>query len=220
MNVLAGHEKAIVSDIPGTTRDTLEEFIDLNGIPVKIVDTAGIRETDNVIEQIGVDRAREVVSSADIAILMIDATRGVEDADLALFKEIVCENKIVLVNKMDMLGEEMPCVEGLTDAKIICTSMKTELGLEEFYDALGELTANTADDGTNDVVLTNSRHSGLIQKAISDIDAALGAIEAGMPNDCTAIDIIEAMNALGEITGDSIRDDIANEIFSRFCIGK
>lgn len=220
MNILAGHEKAIVSDIPGTTRDPLEEFIDLNGIPVKIIDTAGIREADNVIEQIGVDRARDVVSSADIAILMIDATRGVEDADLMLFKEIVCENKIVLINKMDMVGANIPCVEGLSNAQIIRTSMKTELGIEEFYDALGELTANTVDEDTNDVVLTNSRHSGLIQKAIEDIDAALTAIEVGMPNDCTAIDIIEAMNSLGEITGDSIRDDIANEIFSRFCIGK
>lgn len=219
MNILAGHEKAIVSDIPGTTRDPLEEYIDLNGIPVKIVDTAGIRESDNVIEQLGVDRARDIVAAANIAILMIDATRGVEEADLKLFKELICENKIVLINKMDAVDEEVPAVEELSDAKIIYTSMKTELGLEEFYEALGELTANTTDD-TNDVILTNSRHMNLIEKAIKDLEATLGAIESGMPNDCSAIDIIEAMNALGEITGDSIRDDIANEIFSRFCIGK
>ncbi|MFZ5987479.1 MAG: tRNA uridine-5-carboxymethylaminomethyl(34) synthesis GTPase MnmE [Bacillota bacterium] len=222
LNELSGKNRAIVTDIPGTTRDIIEEYVNVNGIPVRIIDTAGIRETQDVVERIGVEKAHKAIDDADLIIMMIDVERGLSEEDTRILDRIEDKKVIVLINKIDLVSpKEIKNIENsLKGKKYIKTSLKEDIGMEELGDAITELFVKGEVNLNNEVLLTNVRHKSLIDKAISSIDEAVKAIDGGMPLDLITIDIINAADYLGQITGESVKEDVMHEIFSRFCLGK
>jgi len=222
LNELTGKSKAIVTDIPGTTRDIIEDYINLNGIPVRIIDTAGIRETEDLVEKIGVEKTHRELESADLIIMMIDAGQGIGKEDLEILDRVKNKKVIVLINKIDLVKEEsITEIESkLGDKKIIRMSIKEEIGMDKLADAVVELFVKGEVNLNNEILITNVRHKNLIDKAIESIDYAINAYESGMPLDMITIDIVNSAQYLGEITGESVSEDVMNEIFSRFCLGK
>ncbi len=222
LNFIAGKNRAIVTDIPGTTRDIIEEYVNIGGIPVRLIDTAGIRETEDLIEQIGVKRAHSELENADLVILMIDADQGVTDEDIGLIEKAGTKKSIIIINKTDLVSEnELGKIESLIGSNtIVRMSVKNGTGLESLEDRLKGLFVKGDIRQNEEVLLTNIRHKNLIDNAISSIDAAISAFEAGLPLDCVTIDIRNAAEYLGQITGESVTEDVMHRIFSRFCIGK
>ena len=234
LNELAGYNRAIVTDIPGTTRDIIEEYININGIPIKLIDTAGIRETVDVVEKIGVDLAKETINKADLIIMMIDLSEGFTDYDDVILKIIKNKKLIILLNKIDIVSEaedrnskevnkKLKGLLNLYDSstvRVIETSMTKGIGLKVLEDEITKLFLGGEFQNTEDAVITNMRHANIIQKTLESINAAILAYQNGMPLDCMTIDVRNAVFNLGEITGESVGEDIINEIFSRFCIGK
>ena len=222
LNELAGKNKAIVTDIPGTTRDIIEEYINIKGIPVRIVDTAGIRETEDVVEKIGVEMARKAVENADLIIVMLDVTQGISNEDLEIIKNTEGKRIIILINKIDLAEEDkVRKFEGMLEGKtIIKTSIKNEVGVEELENRIANMFFEGQLNLENEVLITNIRHKNLIDMSLRSIEDASQAYEGGMPLDCITIDVKNAAEYLGQITGESISEDVMHEIFSRFCIGK
>ncbi len=222
LNELTGKNRAIVTDIPGTTRDIIEDYINLNGVPVRIIDTAGIRETEDLVEKIGVEKTHRELDSADLIIMMIDVNKGIEKEDLEILDRIKNKKSIIILNKIDLVNEEKltEIERNIGDRKIIRMSLKEEIGTTELGDAVVELFMKGEVSINNEVLITNVRHKNLIDKAIESIDFAIGAHESGMPLDMITIDIVNSAQYLGEITGESVSEDVMNEIFSRFCLGK
>lgn len=223
LNELAGKNKAIVTDIPGTTRDIIEEYINVNGIPVKITDTAGIRETEDVVEKIGVEKAKKALENADLIVIMVDASAGISEEDLEIARQVGDRKFILLVNKVDIaaVSEVDSIVKQFEGAsKIIRTSIKEGVGIEELENTIEQMFTKGEINTENDILVTNVRHKDLIEKALASIKDACTAYEAGMPLDCITIDIKNAAEYLGQVTGESVNEDIMHEIFSRFCIGK
>lgn len=221
LNALAGKNKAIVSEIPGTTRDFVEEYINVRGVQVKITDTAGIRETRDEIEKIGVDRAKEAIKSADINIVIIDGSVGIlpEDQEILGTQN---ERTLTVVNKVDKAEEEVlnNIKETLADRKLLFVSAKTGQGLSELEKDISGLTEIDGINRSNEILITNVRHKKLIDSSVQSIREACASYEAGMPLDCLSIDIKNSADYLGQIIGESVNDDIIKEIFARFCIGK
>ena len=221
LNVLLGEERAIVTDIAGTTRDVLEEHLNLKGISLNIMDTAGIRDTEDVVEKIGVDRAKEYADKADLILYVIDASRPLDENDAEILHLIKGKRAIILLNKSDLdmqvtkeqeeLPEEFPVIE---------ISAKNVQGIEELEDTLkemffqGELTFN------DEIYITNVRQKTALQDAYAALERVNDSIAADMPEDFYSIDLMDAYEALGNITGETIGEDLVNEIFSKFCMGK
>lgn len=222
LNALAGKNKAIVSDIPGTTRDFVEEYINVRGIQVKITDTAGIRETSDEIEKIGVNRAKEAVKNADINIVIIDGAEGILPDDEEIIKGAESANTLIIVNKIDKSSDEIldAIKNKLSGREILLVSAKTGQGLEQLEKEIAGLAEKDDVNKANEILVTNIRHKKLIDKAAASISDACTAYEVGMPLDCLSIDIKNSADYLGQIIGESVNDDIIKEIFSRFCIGK
>lgn len=222
LNELAGKNKAIVTDIPGTTRDIIEEYINVNGIPVRIIDTAGIRDTADVVEKIGVERAEKEIDTADLIIMVIDASEGITSEDKRIIERIKNKKTVLLINKVDLVeeGSITDIEESLGEWKTIRTSMKEDIGLEDLEKAITGLFVKGEIYLDSEVLVTNVRHKNLIDSAIRSINDAIAAYEAGMPLDCVTIDIKNAAEYLGQITGESVSEDVMHQIFSRFCIGK
>lgn len=222
MNELSGKTKAIVTDIPGTTRDIIEEFINIKGIPVRLADTAGIRETLDPVEIIGVEKAETALNAADLILLIFDASQGIMEEDLNLLKRLENKKNLILLNKIDLVSDEkLSSIEKLlVGQKLIKTSIKDNIGISELESGISDLFLKGEIDLNNELLITNIRHKHLIDKAIKSIDEACIAQENQMPLDCVAIDIKNAAEHLGEITGETVSEDVMKEIFSRFCIGK
>jgi len=222
LNALAGKNKAIVSDIPGTTRDFVEEYINVRGIQVKITDTAGIRETKDEIEKIGVDRAKEAVKNADINIVIIDGAEGILPDDENIIQRAESSNTLIVINKIDKSSDAVldEIKNALIGRKTLFASAKTRQGLEQLEKEIAGLAEKDDVNKANEILVTNIRHKMLIDKAVGSIREACTAYEAGMPLDCLSIDIKNSADYLGQIIGESVNDDILKEIFSRFCIGK
>ncbi|MDP4180183.1 MAG: tRNA uridine-5-carboxymethylaminomethyl(34) synthesis GTPase MnmE [Bacillota bacterium] len=222
LNELTGKSKAIVTDIPGTTRDIIEEYININGIPVKLVDTAGIRDTEDPVEKIGVERAKKAIDGADLIIMMTDAASGINDEDINIFNDVRNKNIIVLINKIDAASSEKiinieNCFKGFNVIKL---SLKDGIGIGQIEDEITNL-FNIGSVALNDEILvTNVRHKNMIELAHKRIENAMAAYENGMPLDMITIDIKDAAEYLGQITGESVSEDVLHEIFKRFCIGK
>ena len=225
LNALAGVNRAIVTDIPGTTRDIIEEYINVNGIPVRFLDTAGIRKTQDPVESIGVERARKAASEADLAIIVLDASTGIlpEDSEILAFLK---KKKVIIINKTDIADEykigamKQQLEEAGNSSPVIVASMLDGTGMDELLDAISGLFMEGAVDVNNEILITNIRHKTLLEKAAESLASAKQAYEKGLPLDLVAIDIREGAENLGRITGESVAEDIINEIFSRFCIGK
>ncbi len=238
-NELAGNDRAIVASTPGTTRDTIDEYIDLSGIPVKVTDTAGIRDTGEHIEKLGVDRTFKALDSADMAVFMMDAQLGLSSEDfemLGLVRQRLPSvaaghtNIIVLVNKIDLLDERernalisQICSKvnaPYAEIPVIGTSMKDGTGIDELLKTMDGLFPVGTGDTTALPILIGLRHKTLIDSAICSINTALKSYESGMPLDCMTIDIRQAVDSLAAVTGENVDEEIIDRIFERFCIGK
>jgi len=229
LNELSGKNRAIVTDIPGTTRDIIEEYININGIPLRLLDTAGIRETEDVVEKIGVERTKKAIEDAQLLIVMIDAGVGMDEEEKNLLKKLKDRKVIVVINKVDAAdGEKIKSIEAEIESVTeetgeinhVRTSLKTGVGIDELINTItGLFISGNIDMGSEEIV-SNIRHKNLIEKALHDVTRAMDAHESGMPLDMMTIDIRSAAENLGLITGESISEDVANEIFSKFCLGK
>lgn len=221
LNLLVGEEKAIVTDIAGTTRDVLEETINLQGISLRMLDTAGIREASDKVEQIGVDRAREHAKDADLILYVVDSSVPMDDNDKEIIQLISGRKAIVLLNKIDLESAvTLEQIKEMVDVPILYISAKESLGIEELEDRIktlffaGELSFN------DEVYITNARHKKALEDAKKSLEQVLQSIEMDMPEDFFSIDLMSAYESLGEIIGESVGEDLVNEIFSKFCTGK
>ncbi|MGI6203819.1 MAG: tRNA uridine-5-carboxymethylaminomethyl(34) synthesis GTPase MnmE [Anaerovoracaceae bacterium] len=222
MNALLRESRAIVTEIPGTTRDTIEESLSIRGLPVVLTDTAGIRETDDKIERIGIRRAKESIESADLVIFVLDAQTGIVDEDIDIFDNTTAENSLILINKTD-LGNEITRGEAEAlrpGADIIMTSMKDNTGIDEVEDKIESLVYGGRLRQGSSLIITNARQEALLREAAESLDSALTMAEAGEALDFIDMDLRSAHETLGKITGETVEEDILNEVFSRFCLGK
>ena len=222
LNAILREDRAIVSSIEGTTRDTIEEYININGITLKMIDTAGIRQTENEIEKIGVKKAKDLANSADLIIAIFDISRDLSDEDLEIIDIIKNKNAIIVLNKSDIMQNNLDVENVVKKAgkKVIKISAKNGDGIDDLYKEIEELFDLNKISADNNVIITNERHKNQINKAISDIDLAIDSIEKNMPIDMTSIYIRQTLIDLGEITGKNVTDDIINNIFKNFCLGK
>lgn len=222
LNAILKEDRAIVSNIEGTTRDTIEEYININGITLKMIDTAGIRNTENEIEKIGVEKAKEIANQADLIIAIFDITKKLSKEDLEILKIIEKKNAIIVLNKTDLIQENKELEEKLSnvDKTIVKISAKNNNGIDKLFNEIEKLFDLNKISQDNEVIITNERHKNQINKAIKDIDLAIESIENKMPIDMTSIYIKQTLIDLGEITGKNVTDEIIKNIFKNFCLGK
>lgn len=222
LNAILNEERAIVSEYAGTTRDTIEEYVNIDGISLKLIDTAGIRKTDDKIEEIGVKRALKLSEDADLIIAIFDGSKELDDEDLEILKIIKNKKSIILLNKKDLGDLKIEENEYIKNnfKNVIKISAKNGEGIENIYKKISEM-FNTNEIKMNDgVIITNLRHKNQIEKALKSVDEALESNEKGLPIDIVSIPIIQILHDLSSITGEDVSEDIINEIFSKFCLGK
>ena len=225
LNALVGYERAIVTDIPGTTRDTVEENVELGGVPLRLIDTAGLRDSADPIEQLGVERSRAAMEEAELILLVVDAAAEVtaEDADLARAVAESGKPWIFVAAKQDLVEQSTSVgligTEGRAAARTVELSSKTGEGLDSLAQAVAELFPRDAGSGYGEL-LTNARQAQAAQRALEGVRRAREALELGITPDALLTDVEEALSALGELTGQSVREDVTARIFQRFCVGK
>lgn len=230
LNVLSGRERAIVTDIEGTTRDVLEEQIQIQGLNLNVIDTAGIRETEDKVEKIGVDKAKEYAEQADLIIYVVDASRELDENDIEIMKIIAGKKAVILLNKMDLnvliskenLEQQFQKEIGgaCKNIPMIEISAKEEQGIRDFENLLKKMFLQGEISFNDEVYITNMRQKSALQDAYNSLKKVKESIEMGMPEDFYSIDLMDAYEALGSITGETIGEDLVNEIFSKFCMGK
>ena len=221
LNVLVGQDRAIVTDIAGTTRDVLEESIQLQGISLNIMDTAGIRDTEDIVEKIGVDKAKAHANEADLVIYVVDASRELDENDFEIIEMIQDKKSVVLLNKSDLdtvVTKDMVRVH--IDKPMIEISAKEESGIRELEETLKNMFFHGEISFNDEVYITNIRHKTAIQNAYDSLQKVIMSIDNDMPEDFYSIDLLDAYESLGSITGETIGEDLVNEIFSKFCMGK
>lgn len=240
LNILSGRERAIVTDIEGTTRDVLEEQIQLRGLNLNLIDTAGIRQTEDKIESIGVDKAKEYAEIADLIIYVVDASRELDENDKEIIRLLAGKKVIILLNKNDlnvvitqdvlknsikdlyqnMENTSINSVRYNIDFPMIDISVKNETGLKEFEKILNEMFLKGDISFNDEIYITNMRQKAALQSAYQSLNKVIDSIDMMMPEDFYTIDLLDAYEALGNITGETIGEDLVNEIFSKFCMGK
>ena len=222
LNTILKEERAIVSDVEGTTRDTIEEMVNIKGIPLKIIDTAGIRKTNDKIEEIGVEKALKVVENADLVLTILDNTQELSDEDYKILDLIKDKNAIILLNKTDIDSEKLEKNQKIKELnkKVIKISAKNRSGIEDLYEEIENMFNIKEIDIDNGNLITNIRHKTQITNAINSINESINNVEMNLPIDIISISIKQALEDLGKITGDNVSEDIINEIFSKFCLGK
>ena len=221
MNVLVGEERAIVTDIAGTSRDIIEEHISLNGVSLNVIDTAGIRSTDDVVENIGVSKAKEYAEKSDLILYVVDGTKEMDEADEEIWPILENKKVIILLNKSDL--DNILTKEELEEKfhfPVIPISAKKETGINILEDTLKEMFFHGELSFNDEIYITNMRHKEAIQNAYDSMQLVEGSILDGMPEDFFSIDLMNAYKSLGIVIGEEIEDDLANEIFSKFCMGK
>lgn len=222
LNALAQKERAIVTDIPGTTRDVIEEYINMRGIPVKVMDTAGIRDTEDLVEIIGVQKTKEVIEAADLVLFMVDFSAGISAEDMDIFAGIPIEKMLIVVNKEDIEDKKITTAElkdkfpGMT---VITSSVKWETGIDEIEQAVCDLVLGTETRHDGLEIMINLRQKQAIKNCLTHMQAALDGLGT-VPLDCLGVDIWGALERLGELSGKSVKEDILDRIFRDFCIGK
>ena len=221
LNVLVGEDRAIVTDIEGTTRDILEESVQLQGISLNIIDTAGIRDTKDVVEKIGVEKAKLQAGEADLVIYVVDSSRELDENDFAIMEMIQNKKAIILLNKADLttiVSKDM--IKKYVNKPTFEISAKEEIGIQELEKALKDMFFKGELSFNDEVYITNIRHKTAIQSAYDSLKKVMVSIEYNMPEDFYSIDLLDAYESLGSITGETIGEDLVNEIFSKFCMGK
>ena len=223
LNRLVGEERAIVTDIAGTTRDVLQESIKLHGIGLNIIDTAGIRNTQDIVEKIGVEKAKEYAEKADLILYVVDASVPLDESDEDIITVIQNKKVIVLLNKSDLdivVSEEELKNKFCSDIKLIRTSTKENIGLDEFEEVLKNMFFHGEIKSNNQVIITNMRHKEALMDAEKSLQMVMRSLEDHMPEDFYSIDLMSAYASLGTIIGEEVGEDLVNEIFSKFCMGK
>jgi tRNA modification GTPase len=222
LNAVLRENRAIVTEIPGTTRDIIEEYINIDGIPLKIMDTAGIRQTEDIVEKIGVDRAKDTIEGADLIIAIFDISVELSDDDYHIIELIKDKKTIVLLNKTDLpnLYDESYFTEIFAGKVIITTSMTKGIGLDQLEDSIRKMFYEGDLNIESDMVINNIRHKNQLEKAFRNIESVLDDLIVQIPLDCLEVDLKNCWENLGKITGESIGEDILDRIFREFCIGK
>ncbi len=222
LNNLLDEDRAIVSEKAGTTRDTIEEFIKIKNIPLKIIDTAGIRNTEDEIEEIGVKKAIKLIEEADLIIALFDISKPIDDEDKKILNLIKNKTSIVLLNKSDLSEKNIETINYIHEKNknVIEASMRSKNGIEELKDLIVKLFKMNEIENGNELIITNVRHKNQIHKAINSIDGAIKSVDDCLPIDISAVAIKQTLEELGYITGDNVSEDIIKEIFSKFCLGK
>lgn len=221
LNLLVGAEKAIVTNIEGTTRDIIEESIQIDGISLNIIDTAGIRTTDNVVEKIGVEKAVACIEKADLVLYVIDSSKELNENDYTIIEKIKNKKSIILLNKADLkMVIDQEFIEQITGKPTFPISAKCDKGLVEVKQCLKDMFFHGELDFNDQVYITNIRHKEALASAIESLNQVLNSMEAGMPEDFLSIDLMSAYEKLGEIIGESVGEDLINTIFKKFCMGK
>ncbi|MBC2175468.1 tRNA uridine-5-carboxymethylaminomethyl(34) synthesis GTPase MnmE [Listeria booriae] len=222
LNQLIQEEKAIVTDIAGTTRDIIEEYVNVRGVPLRLIDTAGIRETEDIVEKIGVERSRKALQEADFILLVLNQHEPLSVEDEALFEAVAGQNFVVVLNKTDLAQNiDVARVRQLAcENPIVETSLVNEAGIAELELAIKELFFAGEIDAGDATYVSNARHIALLHEAIQAIDAVIEGVEAGMPVDIVQIDMTRAWDLLGEIIGESVQDELLDQLFNQFCLGK
>lgn len=222
LNAILDTERAIVTEIEGTTRDTIEEFIQIAGIPIKIIDTAGIRNTENLVEKIGIEKSIEMAKSADLIIAIIDSSKDLEEEDKRIFQMIENKRAIILLNKIDKerVINEAEIKEFANGKSIIEISALNRMGISKIYDKISEMYGLNEISVDDSFTVTNERHKQAISNMKNNIEKAKEAIQVRMPIDIITISITNILEEIGKITGESVSEDIINEIFKKFCLGK
>lgn len=221
LNLMLGEDRAIVTDIEGTTRDTLEENINFNGLSLKIIDTAGIRDTEDLVERIGVNKAKEIAKEGDLIIYVVDGSRELDDNDREIIKLINDKQAIILVNKSDM--ETVINIDELkkdSNRDVILFSAKNGEGMDQLEEEIRNMFYSGKVTYNDQVYITNARHKEALENALESLKQVKNSVDAGMPEDFYSIDLMDAYTDLGLIIGESVEDDLVNEIFSKFCMGK
>lgn len=222
MNSILGENRAIVTDIPGTTRDIIEEFVNIKGIALKIVDTAGIRDTDDVVEKIGVEKSRKHLKSSDLTLVVLDNSREIDQEDTDILESVDRSKTLVILNKIDLESKlDLDIVKKYVDEiNIINISALKNEGLDLLHDRIEDMVFSGEISNSGDVMITNSRHKDAIYKAMKAIEDAISSLNDQMSYDFIEVDLKDAWDALGYINGDTISEDLLDTIFSNFCIGK
>ena len=221
LNSILGENRAIVTEIAGTTRDVIEEFVNIKGIPLKIVDTAGIRETEDIVEKIGVQKSKESIDSADLVIIVLDSSKPLTDEDLEILENAKSKKTIVLLNKIDLeQAIDQTVIEEIVgkDNIIKISALKNE-GIEQIHDKIEAMVFAGDVKSSSSVVITNSRHKDALFKAYNSINDAIAGIDQRLPYDFIEVDFKNIWDYLGYINGDTVQEDLLDTIFSNFCIG-
>ena len=221
LNLMLGEDRAIVTDIEGTTRDTLEENINFNGLSLKIIDTAGIRDTEDLVERIGVNKAKEIAKEGELIIYVVDGSRELDDNDREIIKLINDKQAIILVNKSDM--DTVINIDELkkdSNRDVILFSAKNGEGMDQLEEEIRNMFYSGKVTYNDQVYITNARHKEALENALESLKQVKNSVDAGMPEDFYSIDLMDAYTDLGLIIGESVEDDLVNEIFSKFCMGK
>ena len=222
LNAILKEDRAIVTEYEGTTRDTIEEFIQIDGIPAKIIDTAGIRETDNIVEKIGINKTKEAADEADLVIAIIDSSKKITDEDIEVLNLIKNKKGIVLLNKNDLevkvKEEEITNIVG--NKPILHISALNKKGIEEIFKTISNMYKLNEIEIDDSLTITNNRHKQAIDDMIKNVEKAKDSIHKKMPIDVVTIHITDILNDIGKITGESVSEDIIDEIFKKFCLGK
>ena len=222
LNLILKEDRAIVTEIAGTTRDTIEEFVNINGIPLKLVDTAGIRKSNDKVEQIGIDKSKKIAEEADLVIAIFDSSKKLDEEDKEILKFAKNKKSIILLNKIDLdskISEEEIKLYGIKE-NIIKISSKDNIGIDLLYKKIEELFNLSEINVDGEVIITNERHKNSIKKALEDLDKAEKSIKDNMPIDIVEIGLREVLTDINAITGEEIGEEIIDKIFSRFCLGK
>jgi tRNA modification GTPase len=223
LNALLRENRAIVTDIPGTTRDVIEEIINIGGIPLKIIDTAGLHETENIIEKIGIKKTRESIEKAGLVLLVLDASSELTREDLAVIDAVKDRQAIFIINKADLAEKEINenAVAAVASGRpLLWLSAREGTGLEQLEKTIFDSVVGGCVTGADTVLVTNARHKQALEKASAHLEDALAGIKKNISVDMAAIDIRAAWEALGEITGSTVTEDLLDRIFTDFCIGK
>ena len=222
LNALLEENKAIVTDIPGTTRDVVEAYLNIDGIPFQLLDTAGIRETEDIVEKIGVERSKTSIEEADLVLMLVDSHVGLLDKDKEILQQVKDKRVIFIFNKTDLennITQEMLDIY-FNQGEVIKVSAKEQYGLNELRQAMKNFVIKGNTTIQNKATISNQRQKQSLINAIKSLEKVIEAIELGLPEDCLAIDLHDAFGHLGMIVGESLKEEIINQLFSRFCLGK
>ena len=222
LNYLLHEEKAIVTEIAGTTRDVIEEYVNVRGVPLKLIDTAGIRETDDVVERIGVERSRKALGEADLILLVLNQSEALTAEDRELLEATQGLKRIVLLNKTDLPSHlsQTDLSAYLSEDKVFSISVLEKAGLDQLEEAIAKLFFGGQTGEKDATYVSNTRHIALLEKAGQSLNEVQNGIMAGMPVDLVQIDMTRCWDYLGEIVGDSVQDELITQLFSQFCLGK